>query len=444
MNNDMIRLYIIHAILLISVLNVFSQNPPVSLKECIEAGLENNYSIRIIQNEARISSNNATPGNAGYLPTIDLSGGLSGTQYSYEYRSREGASSNDRNINNETANIGVNLNWTLFDGFGIQADYNKLKELELMGQLNTRIAIENLTANIAAEYYNLIRQRIRLNNLRSAVRLSRERLRIVEDGFIVGFRSGLEVQQATVYFNSDSSRLVTQNETVKATQIRLNKLMGLDEVTVEINVKDTIPLNTSLAETDLWNKTFSENSYLLSIYKNKAITELDYQKIRSRNYPYLRINGGYGYTANWYESGTTELQQRIGMSFGLTVGYTLFNGMNRQREQRNARIQLQNSELRIQDLELGLKADLANLWMAYQNNLDLKELEKKNLVVAVENYAIANERFLLGELAGIDLREAQNSLLESQERLSIAEYNTKLCEISLLQLSGQILNYLSE
>lgn len=48
------------------------------LKRCIETGLEQNYSIRIIRNEQQISDNNATPGNAGYLPTVDMSGGFSG------------------------------------------------------------------------------------------------------------------------------------------------------------------------------------------------------------------------------------------------------------------------------------------------------------------------------------------------------------------------------
>jgi outer membrane protein TolC len=48
----------------------------------------------------------------------------------------------------------------------------------------------------------------------------------------------------------------------------------------------------------------------------------------------------------------------------------------------------------------------------------------------------------LGELSGIELREAQNSLLEAEERLVQAEYNTKLCEISLMQISGQVLSYM--
>ena len=111
-------------------------------------------------------------------------------------------------------------------------------------------------------------------------------------------------------------------------------------------------------------------------------------------------------------------------------------------EQRNARIQIENQQLRIQELELALRADMSNFWMAYKNNLDLWSLEKENLVAAQENYRIAIDRYKLGELSGIELREAQNSLLEAEERLSVAEYSTKICEISLLQLSGQILTYI--
>lgn len=62
--------------------------------------------------------------------------------------------------------------------------------------------------------------------------------------------------------------------------------------------------------------------------------------------------------------------------------------------------------------------------------------------MARENHLIARERFLLGDLAGIEIREAQNSLLDAEERLLIAEYDTKVCEISLLQISGMITRYL--
>jgi Outer membrane protein len=414
-----------------------------TLEKCIEIGLEKNYSIRIVQNEEKIASNNMTPGNAGYLPSADLSGGFSGSVYDYNYNYTDGTSEKVNGVNSETANVGINLNWTVFDGFGIQANYNRLKELEQMGKINTRLSIENLVTNITAEYYNYIRQRIRLSNLRYTVNLSKERLRIVEAWYIVGSFSNLDLQQATVYFNADSSQLIRQYETVNSSLIRLNELMGIEPVNSAINVLDTVPLNILLSEADLWQKTLSNNASLLVSQKNKTLSEIEYKRIQSRNYPYMRLNAGYGYSTNWYSTGSTDLQKRLGLNYGVTVGMTLFDGMNRKREQKNARIQIENNELRVKDMELMLKADLSNLWMAYRNNLELWNLEKENSLVAQDNYKIAIERYKLGNLAGIELREAQNNLLEAEERRSIAEYNTKLCEISLMQLSGQILNYLN-
>ena len=52
------------------------------------------------------------------------------------------------------------------------------------------------------------------------------------------------------------------------------------------------------------------------------------------------------------------------------------------------------------------------------------------------------ERYLLGDLPGIEMREAQKNLLDAEERILTAQYNTKLCEISLQQISGNVSVYL--
>lgn len=414
-----------------------------SLKQCIETGLERNYSIRIVRNEQQIDKNNATPGNAGYLPTVDMSGGFSGSVNNNRNKLTDGSVEKTNGVNSETGNIGLNVNWTVFDGFGIQAEYARLKELERLGELNTRVTIEDFVAALSGEYYNLIRQKIRLRNLTSTLDLSRERLRIVEERYSIGSMSRLDLQQAQVDFNADSSKVLNQLEVVHTSRIRLNQLMALENVEEKIQIRDSVIYpNPFLDEVELWKNTLSSNAPLLMAQKNSVVSELDYKKVKSRNYPYVRLNAGYGYTANWNEIGTTDLQQRLGLNYGVTVGLTLFDGLNRRRERRNARIQIENQQLRVQELELALRADLSNFWMAYQNNLDLWSLEKENLVAAQENYRIAIDRYKLGDLSGIELREAQNSLLEAEERQSIAEYSTKLCEISLLQLSGQILTYI--
>ena len=137
----------------------------------------------------------------------------------------------------------------------------------------------------------------------------------------------------------------------------------------------------------------------------------------------------------------TKRRNNLGLNFGVTVGFNLFDG-NRRREIRNARIAIENAELQQKELTQSLRADISNLWQAYKNNIEVLNLERENLTAAKENYNIARERYILGNLSGIELREAQKSLLDAEERILTAEYDTKLCEISLLQISGKITDYL--
>ena len=70
-------IYIVTACAFLSVSTAKAQQV-LTLKECLEEGLQNNYSLRIVHNEEQISKNNATLGNAGYFPTLDFSAGYTG------------------------------------------------------------------------------------------------------------------------------------------------------------------------------------------------------------------------------------------------------------------------------------------------------------------------------------------------------------------------------
>ena len=405
--------------------------------------MEKNYSIRIVRNEEQVSKNNATLGNAGYLPTLDLSTSFSGNINDTETQAREtGEKSKTTGVFDKTLNAGLNLNWTIFDGFKIQANYDRLKELKKQGETQTRIAIEDFIAELAAEYYNYIQQQIRLKNFRYAMSLSKERLRIVEERYIVGNFSRLDLQQARVDYNADRAKHMKQQESVEASRIRLNELMANADMQQSITVNDSIiDLKPLLSLEELWNLTLKNNSSLLKAAQNKQIAALDMKAVKSRNYPYLKLNAGYGYTLNKYEISANSRRDNLGLNFGVTMGFNLFDG-NRKRQIKNARIAIENAQLQQNDLQQSLRADLCNLWQAYQNNIQMLKLERENLIVAIENHEIASERYMLGNLSGIEMREAQKSLLDAEERILTAEYDTKMCEISLLQLSGNITKYL--
>jgi outer membrane protein TolC len=146
----------------------------MDLQECLRLGLENNYELQITRNEALISDNNVTPGNAGFLPGVTLNSGYTfQNSNSDQFSAGEEETVQIRNANTGTTDAGVNLNWTLFEGFRVQTNYKRLKELQAVGELNARLAVENFIADLTAEYYNYVQQQIRLGNLQYAVALSR-------------------------------------------------------------------------------------------------------------------------------------------------------------------------------------------------------------------------------------------------------------------------------
>ena len=416
---------------------------PLTLRKCLEIRLEQNYDVRIVRNEERISDNDATAGNAGMLPEIGLSAGYSGTLDNDRTTTpRDGDAVSESGVYDQTASVGLAVNWTLFDGFRIRTNYKRLKEMQQMGALKTRITIEDFMASLTAEYYNYIQQTLRLQNFRYAVGLSRERLRITEARVQVGNFSGHDLLQARVDFNSDSSKYMSQHELVTASRIRINELLANENLDEKLCICDTlIRVNSTLEWDTLLEKTLSANASLLMAEHDNTLAELDLKTVQARNYPYVNLTTGYGYSHNRYGSGTNRSRGTLGLNAGVQVGFTIFDG-NRRREQRNARIGIDNARLTRQRLEQSLRADLSNFWQAYRNNLEVILLEEENLIAAKENYEIAMERYLLGDLPGIEMREAQKSLLDAEERILTAQYNTKLCEISLQQISGNVMVYL--
>jgi outer membrane protein TolC len=416
----------------------------ITLDECVRIGLEQNFDIRIMRNNQQISDRNVSWGNAGLLPTIDATSGYNIKSDNANQTPADGsAATSIRNNNTETLNTSVNLNWTIFDGFNAQTNYKKLKELRNVGELNTRFSIESFIANLSAEYYNLVQETMRMENLKSAVKLSGEQLRIVEARYQIGSFSRLDLQQARVDFNADSSRLIRQYETLNTSRIKLNELMGVNDVETPLIAADTSIILKPLQPKDvLWNKVLSENTLLQLAKKDILLSELNLKNIESNYYPYVRLNTGYGFSHFNYDLGTFDKQRTWGPNVGITIGINIFDGFNKRREQKNARTQIENRKLETEQTQLMLKSNFSNMWQAYRNNLELLNLEKENVENARENYEIAIERYKLGDLAGILLREAQNSLLEAEERLVSAQFNIKLNEIALLQISGMITDYL--
>jgi outer membrane protein, adhesin transport system len=203
----------------------------------------------------------------------------------------------------------------------------------------------------------------------------------------------------------------------------------------------SVDVNPYLLYEKLLDETLSGNTSLNIANKDKIISEYDYKIIASRSYPYLNFSTGYNYNLLGYSEGTYNNQTISGMNYGLTLGVNLFDGLNQRRSLHNSEIAIMNKDLQYRQIEQGIKADLITIYSGYTNNLRLIKLEEQNLQTAAENLDIALERYKLGSLSGIDLREVQKSYLDARERLLQIQSQAKLAEVSLQLISGKIMNY---
>lgn len=435
------RLILLSALLL--VLKFGNAQEVYDLSRCIETGLERNFNLKVVRNTEEISVNNYSAGNAGMLPEITATNRFGGTVNTTQQNYADGTDITSKNIHNRTGSANLLMGMTIFRGFQIQNSYQKLGQQAELEGLKTQMAIENLVADIVSEYNYYLQQLTLHENLAYSVSLSRERERIDEQRYLLGSGSKMQLLQSMVYLNADSSRLARQSEVLRSSQIRLNELMAVENLGEEITLRDSlIHINENLEYDALLDQTLAENTGLQIALKNRAITELDYKIIESRSYPYLNLTSGYGYNYNAYQTGSLINQHVHGMNYGLTLGMDIFDGFNRRREKSNARIQIENRQIQQREIEQSIKGDLLTIFYAYENNLRLLKLEEQNLEVARENLDIAVERYKLGSLSGLELREVQKSLLDAEERLISVKYMTKIAEISLLQISGRIMEYM--
>jgi outer membrane protein len=120
-----------------------AQNAPMlTLKDAVEIALKNNYNIKLAQNNNSISKNNVTPGNAGILPTV-VTGDIStnNSKQTITQTRSDGTVNNLNGIKNSNVSYGPSLNWTIFDGFAMFANYDQLKQLNQLSDVTLRDTI---------------------------------------------------------------------------------------------------------------------------------------------------------------------------------------------------------------------------------------------------------------------------------------------------------------
>jgi len=436
----MIRIIVLFGFLSLVTCTVEAQQI-LTLEEAVETGLEENFGILIARNNADIDANNQTLGNAGFLPSVIVDGSRTRRIEDSEtqFTSPTIPNVSESGVVTDLTRASATLNWTIFDGLRMFTTYSRLGKLQELGLTEARLEIENTVANIIDAYAAVIGQKKAYQVLQNTVEVSLERIRIAETRKDLGSASEFDLLQARADLNSDSTALIRAETNLINAKINLNELMGRDPKT-EFDTGTALPVAEDLQLAFLQQQSISENTSLMAARLNERIAEDEIKEIQGERYPELNFNFGYNYNRSEGGAGIVDLSRTDGFNYGISARLNLFDGFNVNRRKQNAEIRLKNVQLSIEETRLGIKSDLQRVYQSYLNALRLIELEQQSLDIAEQSQEIALERFRLGTIDSIELREAQQTLINAENRLIIAQVEAKNAETELLRLSGQLVS----
>ncbi|MEI7981361.1 MAG: TolC family protein [Bacteroidota bacterium] len=410
----------------------------LTLEKAVSIGLANNFGIVIAQNALQTAKNDASPGNAGMLPEININAGYVNGLSDAKVRVVTGSELDNAKAHSDLITAGVGLNWTVFDGLKMFITYDKLKKLEAMSELSARITVENTMAKIMGSYYEIIRQGRVHKIYIDQVEISRFRLELAQMRFETGTGSEMEFLKARVELNADIADLSNQLTLFENSKTTLNDLLSRD-VNTPFEVNDTIIVNLMLQYDSLRNSMKNANRNLLLAVMNKRVAQLEFKTARANQWPTLDFYANYNYYRSETEANFVQYNRNFGPSLGLTLNMKLFDGLNLNREVKNTALSMETSDLEFRQMENRLDAYLARIFNDYRNQIQMIGFEKENLQLAERNMEIAKDSYAVGVISSLQLREVQQDLLTAGTRLVTAEFKAKLTETELLLLSGRLL-----
>lgn len=433
------KIYIIcFSIIFLSInSNTLFAQQKFSLSECIQIGLENNYSIKIAKNQEAISAEYRKAGRSAILPKVDANAGLNQSINDTRQVFVTGGINERDAAKTTTQNANVLLTWTLFDGLKMFAAYDRLKELEKLGEVNTKAMLQTVVADIIINYYAIVAAQEQLKASKEALEVSNSRLLIAENKVKVGSGSTLDLLNAKVDYNADYSNYLKQLETIQNLKIRFNELLILP-VDNSFDLVDSIPFANMLDISAMYKRLNDQNPQLLSAKSKQRIAELNIKEVNADRYPTLRLNSGYNFNNQNAEAGFFIENRTKGFNYGVSASFNIFNGLLQSKKEKIAKMELQTAEIDVLNTKQNLEANWFALVSSYQNNLTLLKLEGENQQVSKRNLEISNDKYKLGGISSYQLREAQRNYIEANSRFVNALYQYKLAETSLLELAGDL------
>ena len=393
----------------------------LSLQEAIEYAFKNSYNTRIAENDINSAKEKVWETTTIGLPQIN---GAVDYQ-NFLKQPITVADINGDGINEEfvfgtkqNMNAAVTLRQLLFDGsylVGLQASKTFLKISEQAKEKTeyvTREAVINAYGNVLVSENSLS---ILQNNIKILEKNYNDAKQIFENGF----NEEEDVEQLEITLSSLKNQLKNVERMKDIAYQMLNLSLG-NPINTKLILTDSLD---SLAEENI-NFALTSEDFSVSNHIDYKIAENDRETKRlmvklekSKNLPTLSAFVNYGTQAFSNEFTFFDSDQRWFQSslLGVSLNVPIFSSFGRKAKTAQAKIDLETSDLRLEETKQRLNLQAEKAKSDYQFSIETYATSKKNLYLAERIEKKQRIKFFEGISSSFDLLQAQNQLYSQQQ-----------------------------
>ena len=415
-------LFLINMVFAVTVVTA-QQATPLSMQACMDYAVKHNYSIKNAQLDVQIQKAQVNQQISAAYPHINGKADI--TNFYVPQRSFIDAGFFGGPPGyveafpfslNYSGDVGITTSQLLFDG-GVFIAIKARNTLMEFSRLNGDVTEESVRYNVYKAYNSLVIAYRQYDIIKSSLVYARS----LEHDVIVTQQNGLaekiEVERTEVQVNNLASDSMRIGNLLTVSEQMLKYQMGMD-INTPIVLTDTAleqrKQNTAalLNEEEHYDRVPEYNVVNTALKLN----EFNLKRYQLQAYPSLSAFWGYGsnYGSNKFSDMFLFDRYWSNSTIGLTLTMPIYNGMLRQNQVTEAKLNIEKSKNNIEFLKQSIDFQAATSRTTLKNAILQVQSQRRNMEVANDVLDLAQKKYKAGVGSNLEVTQAQNDQLRAQ------------------------------
>lgn len=438
----------------IGAVECIAQSDTLTLKRCIEIGIENNLTLQQKQQDIHIAEIGQSENRHKLIPVIQ---GYANFVHNVERATSVTDGSNLSKL------LGVDAPYMVGQGLDFQTTGGFQLSMPLYNQtLYTGIQIADKMKEISEASYEKAKEdlTVEISKLYYLAQTTAKQIELIRSN--IGRMESLKSITSAFYDNDMALKVDVQRVDINLENLRTQltnaeamyeQQLNLLRYTLDFAPDTPILLSTLKGYMDYDNsyllRGLSPDLYELQLLNMQSEVLQKQKKMINQGYlPTLSLVGATQWTAftdkfeNYFHTHPTNKWYNH-TYWGLQLNVPIFDGLAKRNKSRKVAAQYTQLQTTIADTEKKLQTQYQNSLNDWHNNIRNAERQRENYRLAESVYLVTSDQYKEGVASMSDLLQDEMRMTEAQNGYISALYKYMVSELSLLKLTGQ-LNRLTE